>query len=112
MQLPQAYRSLPRPSSKPKPSYPSNSINSSIIPSKNFIQIKLILTNSIKIQTKWDFLQTSFIVLRAEARHGSLWDIKQFYCFMYSSAYFIEYKTTFVAILNMIQYICYCTISQ
>ena len=30
MQLPQAYRSLPRPLSIPKPSYPSNSLDSNI----------------------------------------------------------------------------------
>ena len=49
MQIPQTYRSLPRPSSRSKPSYPSNSLN--------YVEWEILLA-SLSIRTPKVFLST------------------------------------------------------
>ena len=46
MQFPRAYRSLPRPSSQPKPSYSSNSLNNQAV-----FTVEAILLVSLNIKT-------------------------------------------------------------
>ena len=55
MQFPRAYRSLPRPSSQPKPSYSSNSLNNQAV-----FTVEAILLVSLNIKTPSKSLMNIF----------------------------------------------------
>ena len=70
LQLPGAYRSLPRLSSKPKPSHPSNSVSNSICPSKSIR--KTICAYLIEHDPRRDVLELIPEFLRGTMLHSKL----------------------------------------